>query len=59
MLRYNKIKKYSPQLLLGECKYAVKNKTIIHPINEKLNLDESDDDKSDKSDEPDKENNGN
>ena len=33
---------YYPQIF--ECKYAVKKKNIINAINEKLNLDESDDD---------------
>ena len=43
-------KKCYPQIVLEECKYAVKNKNIINAINEEPNLDESD--------ESDKENNG-
>ena len=31
-------KKYYPQILLEECKYAVKNKNIINAIDEELNL---------------------
>ena len=44
-------KKYYPQTLLGEYKYAVKE--VKNLINGKLDLDESDDeyDKSDKADE--------
>ena len=30
------------QIFLEECKYALKRKKIINPINEELNLDESD-----------------
>ena len=32
---------YYPQILLEECKYAIKKKNIINTINEELNLDES------------------
>ena len=43
---------YYLQFVLEECKYAVKWKKIINAFNEKLNLDESDDDdKSNKSEE--------
>ena len=46
---------YYPKIFLQECKYAVKKKKIMSAINEKLDLDESDDesdnDKSNKSDE--------
>ena len=40
---------YYPQMFLEECKYAVKK--TMNTINVKLNLDESDDDKSNESDE--------
>ena len=40
-------KKYHPQILLKECKYAIKKKMIMNTINEELKLDESDDDKYD------------
>ena len=42
ILLKNAGKKYYPQILLEECKYAVKDKNIINSINEKLNLNESD-----------------
>ena len=46
------IKKYYPQILLEECKYALKKKKIINAINNKLKLDESDDESdNDKSNE--------
>ena len=34
---------YDPQILLEECKYAMKNKNKMNTINEDLKLDESDD----------------
>ena len=37
ILLKNSGKKYYPQILLEECKYAVKDKNIINSINEKLN----------------------
>ena len=46
---------YYPQIILEECKYAVKKEKIMNAINEELDLDESDDesgnDKSNESDE--------
>ena len=39
-------KKYYPQILLEEWKYAVKKKNIIHVVNGELNLDDSDDEQS-------------
>ena len=42
---------YYPQIFLKECKYAVKKKKVINSINEELNLNESDNDKSTESDE--------
>ena len=46
---------YYPQILLEECKSAVKKKKITNTINEEINLDksdvESDNDKSNESDE--------
>ena len=39
-------KKYYSQIFLKECKYGVKKKKIINSNNEKLNLNESDDDES-------------
>ena len=46
------IKKYYPQILLEECKYALKKKKIINAINSELKLDESDDESdNDKSNE--------
>ena len=44
---------YYPQIILEECKYAMKKKKIMSTINEELNLDESDDepDNSNESDE--------
>ena len=46
------IKKYYPQILLEECKYALKKKKIINAINNELKLDESDDESdNDKSNE--------
>ena len=42
---------YYPQMFLEECKYAVRKKKTMNTINVKLNLDESDDDKSNESDE--------
>ena len=44
-------KKYYPQILLEECKYAAKKKNIRSAINEELHLDDSDDDESHESDE--------
>ena len=35
-------KKYYPQILLEECKYAVKNNKTVNTINEDLELSESD-----------------
>ena len=32
---------YYPQIILEECKYAVKKEKIINTINEELDLDES------------------
>ena len=43
-------KKYYPQILLEQCKYAVKKKNVINAINKELNLDESDDDEPDELD---------
>ena len=40
-------KKYYPEILLEECKYAVKKKNIMNAINEELNLDKYDKDESD------------
>ena len=40
----NEDKKYHPQILLKECKYAIRKKKIINTINEELKLHESDDD---------------
>ena len=40
----NEDKKYHPQILLKECKYAIRKKNIINTINEELKLHESDDD---------------
>ena len=46
------IKKYYPQILLEERKYALKKKKIINAINNELKLDESDDESdNDKSNE--------
>ena len=42
---------YYPQMFLEECKYAVRKKMTMNTINVKLNLDESNDDKSNESDE--------
>ena len=39
----NSDKEYYPQILLEECKYAIKNKKIVNTINEDLELSESDD----------------
>ena len=39
----NSNKEYYPQILLEECKYAIKNKKIVNTINEDLELSESDD----------------
>ena len=39
----NSGKEYYPQVLLEECKYAIKNKKKINTINEDLELSESDD----------------
>ena len=36
-------KEYYQQVLLEECKYAIKNKKIVNTINEDLELSESDD----------------
>ena len=36
-------KEYYPQILLEECKYAIKSKKIVNKINEDLELSESDD----------------
>ena len=46
---------YYPQIFLEECKYEVKKKKIMNAINEKFNLDESDDESdNDKSNESDR-----
>ena len=39
----NSDKEYYLQILLEECKYAIKNKKIVNTINEDLELSESDD----------------
>ena len=39
----NSDKEYYPQVLLEECKYAIKNEKIVNTINEDLKLSESDD----------------
>ena len=39
----NSDKEYYPQIFLEECKYTIKNKKIVHKINEDLELRESDD----------------
>ena len=39
----NSDKEYYWQVLLDECKYAIKNKRIVNTINEDLELSESDD----------------
>ena len=36
-------KDYYPQIVLEECKYAIKDKQILNTINENLELSESDD----------------
>ena len=36
-------KEYYPQILLEECKYAIKNEKIVNTINEDLELSKSDD----------------
>ena len=38
----NSYKEYYVQIFLEECKYAIKNKTVINTINEDLELSESD-----------------
>ena len=37
------VKKYYPQIFLGECKYSIEKKKIINTINEELELHEPDD----------------
>ena len=39
----NSDKEYYLQILLGECRYAIKNEKIVKTINEVLELSESDD----------------
>ena len=39
----NSNEEYYPQILLEECKYAIKNRKIINAINEDLKLNKSDD----------------
>ena len=39
----NSNKKYYPQIIFEECKYAIKEKEIINTINDELELRESDD----------------
>ena len=43
----NSNKEYYPQIFLEECKYTIKDKTIVNTINKDVKLNESDD-KSDK-----------
>ena len=47
----NLYKEYYPQILLEECKYAIKNKNIVSTISEDLELSESDDEFDDESNE--------
>ena len=44
----NSDKEYYPQMLLEECKYAIKNKEIVNTINEDLELSKSDDESDEK-----------
>ena len=43
----NSNKKYYPQILLAECKYAIKDRKIVNTINEDLKLSESNDESND------------
>ena len=47
----NSNEEYCPQILLEECKYAIKDRKITNAINEALKLNESDDESDDESDE--------
>ena len=47
----NSHKEYYPQVFLKECKYAAKKKNIMNTINEKLKLDESNDEHDESVDE--------
>ena len=47
----NSNKKYYPQILLEECKYAIKDRKIVNAINEDLTLSESNDESNDESNE--------